>query len=63
MQESIYVRFGKEYRKLDRNEKIPEDAFQSWCYGELQPITNADGRTVGATPSEFSDDRDFYAPI
>ena len=59
----IYYRFGKQYKKLKRNEIIKEGAMQSWCHGELQPITNSDGKTIGGTPSNFSDERDFYNPI
>jgi hypothetical protein len=59
----IYWKDGNPYRKLDRNEIIAEDAMQSWCNGELQPITNSDGKTVGDKPSSFSDERDFYNPI
>ena len=59
----IYTRFGKHYRKVKRDEIIEEGAMQSWEDGELQPITNSDGETVGDTPSSFSDERDFYNPI
>jgi len=59
----IYIRFGKKYRKLMRNEIIKKGAMQSWCYGELQPIKNSDGRTIGDTPSSFSNERNFYNPI
>jgi len=59
----IYTRFGNEYKKLKRNEVIKEGAMQSWCLGELQPIKNSDGKTIGDTPSSFSDERDFYNPI
>lgn len=61
--EAIYYRFGKKYRKLGRNEIIQEGAMQSWCYGELMPITNSDEETVGGMPADFSDERDFYNPI
>ncbi len=56
-----YVKDGKPYRKLDRDEVIGEDAMQSWCNGELQPVMGTD--TIGDTPSSFSDERDFYNPI
>lgn len=59
----IYIRFGKKYKKLERDEIIKEGAMQSWCHDELNPITNADGKTIGSTPSQFSDERDFYNPI
>jgi len=61
--ETIYYRFGKKYRKLGRGEIIKEGAFQSWELGELQPIMNTDGKTIGGKPSDFSDERDFYNPI
>ena len=63
MEKDTYYRFGKKYHKLGRHEVIQEGAMQSWCYGELQPITNADGNTIGNTPSEFSAEHDFYNPI
>jgi hypothetical protein len=59
----IYWKNGNPYLKLERTEIIAEGAMQSWCHGELQPIINADGSTVGDTPSSFSDERDFYNPI
>jgi len=57
-----YERFRKPYRKLKRNEIIKEGAMQSWENGPLQPIKNTDGGTVGHTPADFSDSRDFYNP-
>ena len=59
----IYTRFGNEYKKLKRDEVIKEGAMQSWEHGELQPLGNGDGKTIGDTPSSFSDERDFYNPI
>ena len=59
----IYTRFGKQYKKVKRDEIIEEGAMQSWENGELQPLGNGDGKTVGDTPSSFSDERDFYNPI
>lgn len=59
----IYIRNGRKYVKLDRHEKIKEGAMQSWCNGELQPIANSDGKTIGDVPASFSDERDFYNPI
>jgi len=56
----IYTRFGKKYYKLRRDEIIKKGAMQSWCFGELFPIKNSDGATVGNTPSSFLDERDFY---
>lgn len=58
--ETIYQRFGKKYKKLQRNEIIKEGAMQSWANGKLQPIMNTDGQTIGGTPSDFSEKRDFY---
>ena len=60
MKDIVYIRFDKEYRKLKRNEIIKDGAMQSWCHGELTPITNSDGKTIGDTPANFSDERDFY---
>jgi len=57
----VYHRLGRKYRKLERNEVIKEGAMHSWCGGELSPIMN-DG-TVGQTPNDFSNERDFYNPI
>ncbi len=54
----IYVRFGKNYRKLNRDEIIKEGDLQSWCYGELQPIVGID--TIGDKPASFSEEREFY---
>jgi len=59
----IYNRFGKKFKKIQRNEIIKEGAMQSWDDGELQPIKNSDGKTIGDTPSSFSDEKDFYNPI
>ena len=53
-----YIRFGNKYYKLGRKEIIKKGAMQSWCNGELQPIFNSS--TIGKTPSDFSDERDFY---
>jgi hypothetical protein len=61
--ESIYFRQGKMYRKLGKGEIIEEGAMQSWEHGELQPIMNTNGETIGDTPSSFSNERDFYNPI
>ncbi len=60
---NTYIRHGSKYRKLIYRDKeiIKEGAMQSWAFGELQPIVNED--TVGQTPSQFSDERDFYNPI
>lgn len=58
-----YYKDGVRFKKLDRDEVIRADAMQSWDNGELQPIMNTDGETVGSTPSLFSDERDFYNPL
>lgn len=63
MKKQIYYKDGKKYKKLKRNEIIKEGAMQSWLHGELIPIKNTDGTTVGGTPSQFSNKRDFYNPI
>lgn len=60
MKEPIYQRFGKKYRKLKRDEVILPGAMQSWAHGELRPIVNSDGETIGGTPNDFSEERDFY---
>lgn len=53
----------KQYKKIKKDEIIKEGAMQSWDNGELQPIKNTDGETIGDIPSSFSDERDFYNPI
>lgn len=58
-----YYKNGIRFKKLDRDEVIRVNAMQSWAGGELQPIMNTDGETVGSTPSMFSDERDFYNPL
>lgn len=58
-----YKKDGKEYRKLKRWETIQEGAMQSWEGGELRPIKNYDGSTIGDIPASFSDERDFYNEI
>ena len=58
----VYYRFGKKYIKLKRDEVIKKGAMQSWENGELQPIANSDGETIGNIPASFSDERDFYNP-
>lgn len=63
MNKVIYTRNGKDYFKITRYEKIKEGALQSWCGGELQPITNSDGKTVGSTPADFSNEREFFNPV
>lgn len=59
----VYWKDGSRYYKLERDEVIDCCAIQSWCNGELQPLMNTDGNTIGSTPSEFSDERDFYNPL
>jgi len=63
MKDFLYYLHGNTYKKLDRDEIIEEGAMQSWEHGELQPITNNDGETVGSCPSDFSDERNFYNPF
>ena len=63
MKDRIYFRFGKRYHKIEMNWVIADGAMQSWCGGELMPITNADGNTIGNTPANFSPEREFYNPI
>lgn len=58
--EVIYKKDGNEYRKLKRDEVIKAGAMMSIDNGELYPITNRLGDTIGSTPAEFSDERDFY---
>jgi hypothetical protein len=61
MKENIYIRFGRKFRKIGRNEKIEEGAMHYFCGGELWPIKSPD--TVGDIPASFSDEREFYNPI
>lgn len=58
MKKIIYHRFGKKFRKIERNEIIKKGAMQSWCGGELRPIKGWD--TVDDKPSSFNEERDFY---
>ena len=63
MKKIIYWRFGKKYKKIERNsnEKIKDGAMHSYCGGELFPIIGND--TIGDVPSNFSDEREFYNPV
>ena len=61
MKENIYIRFGKKYRKLKRDEIIKKGAMQAWLGGELMPVISPE--TIGDTPSSFSDEREFYNPV
>ena len=61
--ETLKMKDGKEYRKLKRWETIQEGAMMSWQGGELQPIKNSDGGTIGDIPASFHDERDFYNEI
>ena len=63
MNKVIYTRNGKHYVKLSRHGIIKEGAMQSWCGGELKPIAKSGGETVGSTPADFSDEREFYNPV
>jgi len=58
MQDIIYIKYGKKYRKLNRDEIITRGAMHSYDNGELNPIINPD--TVGKTPNDFLPRRDFY---
>ncbi|HEA19391.1 hypothetical protein LCGC14_3118340 [marine sediment metagenome] len=57
----VYYRFGKKFYKVKRNEIIKKGAMHAFCEGELKPIRGFG--TVGNTPSNFSDERDFYNPL
>ena len=59
MEKIIYYHNGIRYRKLKRDEEIRVGAVQSWAGGKLQPIMNP-ADTLGCTPSEYSEERDFY---
>ena len=61
MEEEIYERLGKKYKKLGRDEVIKEGAMHSLRDGDLSPIVNP--KTIGDTPSNFSDKRNFYNPV
>jgi hypothetical protein len=56
----IYQKDGKQFVKIARNEKIRSGAMHSWCGGELQPIMHDE--TIGQTPDDFSDEREFFNP-
>lgn len=60
MKTIIYVRHGKTYKKLKRDEIIKVGAMHSIAGGELQPIMGTD--TIGDVPANFSSERDFYNP-
>lgn len=49
-------------RKLKSTEKIEAGDFHSFNGSKPIPITNSDGKTVGATPNDFSALRKFYRP-
>jgi len=57
----IYYYKGKQYLKVPRNGIIKEGACQSYLSGSLYPIMHTD--TVGQSPKDFSDKRNFYNPI
>lgn len=59
---AIYYRYGIKLRKLNRTEKITINCLQSFNYGELHEIMFPE-ETVGQTPADFSDEREFYIPI
>jgi len=56
-----YIQNGKQYQKLERDEIIKPGAMQSLYAGDLFPIMHQE--TIGQTPADFSDKRDFYNPI
>ena len=56
----IYIKDGKKYRKLNRYETIPEGAMNSWNHGELQPIMNTDGETVGMRHYDLVNNAECY---
>jgi len=57
----VYIRHGKKFRKIGRDEIIEEGAYHAWCGGELEPIKGID--TIGDKPSSFSDEREFFNPM
>lgn len=59
--EYIYYHKGKQYLKVPRDGIIKEGAVHSYGGGELHPIVHED--TVGQSPKDFSDEREFYNPI
>jgi hypothetical protein len=61
MDEIIYVRLGKKYRKIARDEKIAKGAMMTLADGELNPIMHEG--TIGQLPSSFSEERNFFNPI
>jgi hypothetical protein len=58
----LHFRNKKFYRKCRRYEKIKTGAMQSWNGGELFPIINTDGKTIGDIPASFDKEREFYNP-
>jgi hypothetical protein len=61
MKTPVYWRHGKPYLKVKRDEVIKEGAMHSWCGGELRTVKSPE--TIGQTPNDFSDEREFYNPI
>jgi len=61
MNDKIYYKDGKCYRKIGRHEIIKPGAMHSWHHGELLSILGRD--TIGDVPANFHDERDFYNPI
>ena len=61
MKEITYYKNGKKFRKIGRDEVIEEGAMHSIMDGELHSVKFPE--TIGETPSDFSDDRNFYNPI
>uniref|UniRef100_A0A6M3LDM0 Uncharacterized protein n=1 Tax=viral metagenome TaxID=1070528 RepID=A0A6M3LDM0_9ZZZZ len=56
-----YVRFGKKYRKIGRDEIIQEGAMHSVLGDELSPIL--DPGIIGEKPSDLNDEIDFFNPL
>jgi hypothetical protein len=54
----IYLKDGKQFRKISRNEIIKEGAYHNWSCGELHRIVNSE--TIGKTPNDFGSDREFF---
>jgi len=59
--EGIYLFEGRKYRKLRRDEKIAAGAIHSFAGAPLHPICSKE--TIGQTPNNFSEKRDFFNPV
>lgn len=60
MNEPIYYRNGRKYKKVTPHGTIDDYAMVSCCGGELMPISELDDDVCGMTPSEVSDELDFF---